>query len=38
MTDAIRREKEIKKWRRNKKTEMIEKQNPNWKFMNDEML
>jgi putative endonuclease len=38
MTDAIRREKEIKKWRRNKKTELIEQQNPNWEFMNDKML
>jgi len=38
MADAIRREKGIKKWRRNKKTELIEQQNPNWEFMNDEML
>ncbi|MCK5391785.1 MAG: GIY-YIG nuclease family protein [Deltaproteobacteria bacterium] len=38
MADAIRREKEIKKWRRNKKTELIEQQNPNWEFMNDKML
>jgi putative endonuclease len=27
---AIRREKEIKKWRREKKNKLIEKLNPNW--------
>lgn len=36
--DAINREKEIKKWRRNKKNKLIEEQNPNWKFMNDHIL
>jgi len=30
MLSAIQREKQIKKWRRNWKVEMIEKQNPNW--------
>ncbi len=38
ISDAIRREKEIKKWRRNKKTELIEQQNPSWEFMNDKIL
>ena len=33
--DAITREKEIKKWRREKKNRLIESQNPEWKFMND---
>ncbi len=28
---AIRREKEVKKWRREKKNNLIEKINPNWK-------
>lgn len=28
--DAIHREKEIKKWRREKKIFLIEKENPNW--------
>ncbi len=36
--DAISREKEIKKWRREKKNRLIEKLNPEWKFMNDEIL
>ena len=31
---AIRREKEIKKWRRKKKEELINAVNPNWNFLN----
>ena len=30
--DAIDREKEIKKWRRSKKEELIKNTNPNWDF------
>ncbi len=32
---AIDREKEIKKWRREKKNLLIESVNPNWNFLND---
>jgi len=35
---AIEREKEIKKWRREKKEKLIEEQNPDWRFMNNEIL
>jgi putative endonuclease len=35
--DAIDREKEIKGWTRNKKVNLIEKINPNWLFLNDEI-
>lgn len=31
---AIEREKEIKKWRREKKNALIESMNPNWYFLN----
>ncbi|MEZ4850527.1 MAG: GIY-YIG nuclease family protein [Bacteroidia bacterium] len=31
---AIQREKEIKKWSRKKKVELIESSNPNWDFLN----
>jgi putative endonuclease len=34
---AIEREKEIKKWRRAKKIALIESQNPNWRFLNEEI-
>ncbi|HVS92402.1 MAG TPA: GIY-YIG nuclease family protein [Mucilaginibacter sp.] len=34
---AIAREKEIKKWRREKKNALIESANPGWKFLNDEI-
>ena len=30
-TNAIEREKEIKKWRRARKIDLIEKDNPDWK-------
>lgn len=36
--EAIRREKEVKKWRREKKKKLIEGQNPEWKFLNDNIL
>jgi len=36
--DAIAREKEIKKWRRSKKEALINKFNPEWKFLNNEIL
>src|SRR3990170_6252747 len=35
---AIEREKEIKKWRREKKEKLIEEQNPDWRFMNNEII
>lgn len=35
---AIRREKEIKKWRREKKNKLIESMNPEWKDLADELL
>ncbi|HEY8929935.1 MAG TPA: GIY-YIG nuclease family protein [Mucilaginibacter sp.] len=34
---AIDREKEIKKWRREKKNKLIESQNPGWRFLNNEI-
>jgi len=35
--EAIAREKEIKKWRREKKIALIETENPEWRFLNDEV-
>ncbi len=35
--EAIAREKEIKKWRREKKVALIESVNPEWHFLNDEV-
>ena len=35
--DAISREKEIKKWRRDKKENMIIEFNPEWRFLNNEI-
>jgi putative endonuclease len=35
---AIAREKEIKAWRREKKDNLINSFNPEWKFLNDELL
>ena len=35
--DAITREKEIKKWRRSKKEDLIKRFNPEWRFLNDEI-
>lgn len=34
---AIEREKEIKKWRREKKNNLIASINPEWKFLNKEI-
>ena len=36
VTEAIAREKEIKKWRREKKIRLIESLNPYWKFLEEE--
>jgi len=35
--EAIAREKEVKKWRREKKVALIESVNPTWRFLNDEI-
>ena len=35
--NAISREKEIKKWRREKKEALINAFNPEWEFLNDKM-
>lgn len=35
--DAIEREKELKKWNRKKKENLINKLNPDWKFYNDQL-
>ena len=35
--DAIAREKEIKGWRREKKEQLINSLNPDWRFLNDEI-
>jgi len=36
--DAILREKELKKWRRQKKNKLITKFNPKWEFLNNEVF
>jgi putative endonuclease len=36
--DAIAREKEIKKWRREKKEALINEYNPKWDFLNKEVV
>ncbi|MBT8273488.1 MAG: GIY-YIG nuclease family protein [Bacteroidia bacterium] len=35
---AIQREKEIKKWRREKKERLINNFNPSWEFLNQEVI
>ena len=35
---AIEREKEIKKWRREKKEELINEMNPDWNVLNPEVM
>lgn len=35
---AIQREKEIKKWNRRKKEELINSFNPDWTFLNDQII
>ena len=37
VNNAIAREKEVKKWRREKKVALIESKNPTWRFLNDEI-
>lgn len=34
---AIKREKQLKKWNRDKKEWLIDLKNPNWNFLNDEI-
>jgi putative endonuclease len=36
--DAIAREKEIKGWNRSKKEVLIARLNPNWDFLNDQIM
>jgi putative endonuclease len=38
MADAILREKRITKWRRAWKLELIERQNPQWRDLYDQVL
>jgi putative endonuclease len=38
MAEAILREKQIKKWRRRWKLELIERQNPQWRDLYDDLL
>lgn len=38
IVEAISREKEIKKWRREKKDKLITQFNPNWSFLNNEVF
>ena len=38
VNDAIAREKEIKGWSRAKKSALISGFNPNWEFLNEELL
>jgi putative endonuclease len=38
MADAILREKRIKKWRRAWKLELIERENPQWRDLYDDLL
>jgi len=35
---AIEREKEIKGWVRNKKVRLIKEENPDWKFLNSDIM
>ncbi len=37
MPDAIRREKQIKKWRREWKLALIERENPDWRDLSGEL-
>jgi len=36
--DAILREKRLKKWRRARKLELIERHNPQWRDLYDELM
>lgn len=35
--DAIDREKQLKSWTRKKKEDLINTQNPDWRFLNEEV-
>ncbi len=37
INDAIEREKVLKKWRREKKENLINEFNPDWKFLNEDV-
>ena len=36
--NSINREKQLKRWRREKKEWLIETMNPNWRFLNSEIM
>lgn len=38
VNNAIKREKQIKRWRREKKINLINGFNPEWRFLNNELL
>jgi putative endonuclease len=38
MAEAIRREKQLKKWKRSWKIELIEKTNPEWRDLWEDIL
>jgi putative endonuclease len=38
INDAIAREKEIKGWARHKKIKLIELENPDWRFLNNDIM
>ena len=38
ITEAIKREKQLKRWSRSKKEELILKLNPDWEFMENKFL
>ena len=38
ITEAIEREKQLKRWSRTKKDELIDKLNPEWEFLENEFL
>ena len=38
IVEALNREKEIKKWRRNKKNQLVENTNPAWLDLSDDFL
>ena len=38
ITDAIQREKQLKRWSRSKKEELIRKLNPDWEFLENKFF
>lgn len=38
INEAIKKEKQLKKWKRSWKLQLIEKDNPNWKDLYDEII